>query len=182
MQQVVDDANYEARPLHKEVKVLQLEKCRVTGSPELLRSAVENVVRNAVRYTAIGSAVEVTLRWKLDTALLTVRDHGPGVPETELQRIFEPFYRVSEARDRASGGAGLDPAETRQLDTVRRFGTVGALLMGLGSLGAGTAPVLGNPVVGHLVLGLFPRMPTASLAVAYSPRTVACRGVRARSC
>jgi len=107
VQQVVDDANYEARPLHKEVKVLQLEKCRVTGSPELLRSAVENVVRNAVRYTAIGSVVEVTLRWKLDTALLTVRDHGPGVPETELQRIFEPFYRVSEARDRASGGAGL---------------------------------------------------------------------------
>jgi alpha-1,6-mannosyltransferase len=51
---------------------------------------------------------------------------------------------------------------------VRRFGTAGALLMGLGSLGAGTAPVLGNPVVGHMVLGLFPRMPTASLAVAYT--------------
>lgn len=66
------------------------------------------------------------------------------------------------------GGTGLDPSETRQLDTVRRFGTVGALLMGLGSLGAGTAPVLGNPVVGHLVVGLFPRMPTASLAVAYT--------------
>ncbi|MBV8994225.1 MAG: polyprenol phosphomannose-dependent alpha 1,6 mannosyltransferase MptB, partial [Pseudonocardiales bacterium] len=66
------------------------------------------------------------------------------------------------------GGAGLDPSETRQLDTVRRFGTVGALLMGLGSLGAGTAPVLGNPVVGHLMVGLFPRMPTASLAVAYT--------------
>jgi alpha-1,6-mannosyltransferase len=62
----------------------------------------------------------------------------------------------------------LDPSETRQLDTVRRFGTVGALLMGLGSLGAGTAPVLGNPVVGHPVFGLFPRMPTASLAVAYT--------------
>jgi alpha-1,6-mannosyltransferase len=59
-------------------------------------------------------------------------------------------------------------AEIRQLDVVRRFGTVGALLMGLGSLGAGTAPVLGNPVVGHLVLGLFPRMPLASLAVAYT--------------
>ncbi len=51
---------------------------------------------------------------------------------------------------------------------MRRFGTVGALLMGLGSLGAGTAPVLGNPVVGRPVLGLFTRMPTASLAVAYT--------------
>jgi alpha-1,6-mannosyltransferase len=67
-----------------------------------------------------------------------------------------------------SSGTGLDPTETRHLDTVRRCGTVGALLMGLGSLGAGTAPVLGNPVVGHLVFGLFPRMPTASLAVAYT--------------
>lgn len=63
---------------------------------------------------------------------------------------------------------GLDLTEARQLDTVRRFGTVGALLMGLGSLGAGTAPVLSNPVVGRPVLGLFTRMPTASLAVAYT--------------
>ncbi|MGH4010597.1 MAG: polyprenol phosphomannose-dependent alpha 1,6 mannosyltransferase MptB [Pseudonocardiaceae bacterium] len=67
-----------------------------------------------------------------------------------------------------SGGTGLSPGESRQLDTVRRFGTVGALLMGLGSLGAGTAPVLDNPVVGQPVLGLFNRMPTASLAVAYT--------------
>jgi alpha-1,6-mannosyltransferase len=66
------------------------------------------------------------------------------------------------------GGAELSLAEIRQLDTVRRFGTVGSLLMGLGSLGAGTAPVLGNPVVGHRVLGLFTRMPTASLAVTYT--------------
>jgi alpha-1,6-mannosyltransferase len=67
-----------------------------------------------------------------------------------------------------SGGTGLNPSEVGQLDTVRRFGTVGALLMGLGSLGAGTAPVLGNPVVGRPLLGLFNRMPTASLAVAYT--------------
>jgi signal transduction histidine kinase len=105
--QVVDDANFEAKPLHKEVRLLHLDKCRVSGSAELLRSAVENVVRNAVRYTAEGTAIEVDLHWKLDTAILTVRDHGPGVPETDLERIFEPFYRVSEARDRASGGAGL---------------------------------------------------------------------------
>jgi two-component system sensor histidine kinase CpxA len=105
--QVVDDANFEAKPLRKEVTITQLERCRVTGSLELLRSAVENVIRNAVRYTAERSAVEVSLSWKLDTAVLTVRDHGPGVPEGDLQHIFEPFYRVSEARDRASGGAGL---------------------------------------------------------------------------
>ncbi|MGH3934950.1 MAG: polyprenol phosphomannose-dependent alpha 1,6 mannosyltransferase MptB [Pseudonocardiaceae bacterium] len=67
-----------------------------------------------------------------------------------------------------SGDTGLSPGESRQFNTVRRFGTAGALLMGLGSLGAGTAPVLGNPVVGLPVLGLFNRMPTASLAVTYT--------------
>ena len=107
VQQVVDDANYEAKPLRKEVHVNNLEHCRVRGSAELLRSAVENVVRNAVRYTAEGTAVEVSLQWKLDKAVFIVSDHGPGVPENELEHIFEPFYRVSEARERTSGGAGL---------------------------------------------------------------------------
>ena len=107
VQQVVDDAAFEAKPRGRHVKALHLEKCRVRGSFELLRSAVENVVRNGVRYTAPGTAVEVTLNWRLDTAVLTVRDYGPGVPAIELEHIFEPFYRVSEARDRASGGMGL---------------------------------------------------------------------------
>jgi two-component system sensor histidine kinase CpxA len=107
VQQVVDDASYEAKPQGKEVKALQLEHCRVRGSFELLRSGVENVVRNSIRYTAENTVVEVSLTWKLDTAVLTVRDYGPGVPENELQHIFEPFYRVSEARERASGGVGL---------------------------------------------------------------------------
>ncbi len=107
VQQVVDDADFEAKPLDKEVRAVELEQCRVRGSSELLRSAVENVIRNAIRYTATGTAVEVWLRWRLDTAVLTVRDHGPGVPESELGHIFEPFYRVSEARERTSGGVGL---------------------------------------------------------------------------
>jgi alpha-1,6-mannosyltransferase len=83
-------------------------------------------------------------------------------PQPELE---VPVSGRSVAREH---GTGLDPVETQQLDTVRRFGTAGSLLMGLGSLGAGTAPVLGNPVVGRPVLGLFTRMPTASLAVAYT--------------
>ena len=107
VQQVVDDAAFEAKPGGREVRALHLEKCRVRGSVELLRSAIENVIRNGIRYTASGTAVEVTLSWRLDTAVLTVRDHGPGVPEPELGHIFQPFYRVSEARERSSGGVGL---------------------------------------------------------------------------
>ena len=107
LEEVIDDANYEAKPLHKEVRVLQLAPCRVRGSSELLRSGIENVIRNAIRYTAEGTAVEVCLTTRLDNAVVTVRDHGPGVPESELQHIFEPFYRVGEARERSSGGVGL---------------------------------------------------------------------------
>jgi signal transduction histidine kinase len=107
VQQVIDDADFEAKPQHKEVRPVELEQCRVRGSSELLRSAIENVIRNAIRYTAPDTDVEVWLRWRLDTAVLTVRDHGPGVPEAELERIFEPFYRISEARERTSGGVGL---------------------------------------------------------------------------
>lgn len=107
VQLVIDDANYEAKPQNKEVKALRLDRSRVCGSEELLRSGIENVVRNAIRYTAEGTAIEVSLTCKLDTALITVRDHGPGVPEAELDHIFEPFYRVNEARERSSGGVGL---------------------------------------------------------------------------
>jgi signal transduction histidine kinase len=107
VQEVIDDANYEAKPLHKEVRLLRLAPCRVRGSSELLRSGIENVVRNAIRYTAEGTAIEVSLMTRLDNAVLTVRDHGPGVPELELAHIFEPFYRVGEARERTSGGVGL---------------------------------------------------------------------------
>jgi signal transduction histidine kinase len=107
VEQVIDDADFEARAVHKRVNATHLDHCRIRGSSDLLRSAVENVIRNAIRYTAEGTAVEVALHWRLDTAVLTVRDHGPGVPEAELKHIFEPFYRVSEARERASGGVGL---------------------------------------------------------------------------
>jgi len=107
VQQVIDDANYEAKPLHKEVRVLELAPCVVRGSSELLRSGIENVIRNAIRYTAEGTAIEVSLTSRLDAAIVTVRDHGPGVPDSELQHIFEPFYRVGEARERSSGGVGL---------------------------------------------------------------------------
>ncbi|MGH3765501.1 MAG: polyprenol phosphomannose-dependent alpha 1,6 mannosyltransferase MptB [Pseudonocardiaceae bacterium] len=93
---------------------------------------------------------------------MTGKLQGDGAPQPE------PEDPGSTQPGALQGSAGLNPVETRQLDTVRRFGTVGALLMGLGSLGAGTAPVLGNPVVGRPVLGLFNRMPTASLAVAYT--------------
>ena len=79
----------------------------VTGDPELLRRAVENVIRNAIRYAPPQSAVKVRLTRDNQTSRVQVRDYGPGVPEEALTRIFEPFYRVEGDRNRESGGVGL---------------------------------------------------------------------------
>ena len=77
------------------------------GSENLLRSAIENVLRNAVRYTAEGTAVDVSLQARNGDAILTITDHGGGVPQEELENLFRPFYRVGEDRTRKTGGIGL---------------------------------------------------------------------------
>jgi two-component system sensor histidine kinase CpxA len=92
----------------------------VLGEPELLRRAVENVVRNAIRYAPEGTAVEIGLERDGDTATVIVRDHGPGVPEEALGTIFEPFFRVEGHRSRTSGGAGLGLAIARRAVDLHR--------------------------------------------------------------
>jgi two-component system sensor histidine kinase CpxA len=83
----------------------------VDADPDLLRSAIENVVRNATRYTADGTTVEIRLeRESTNSAkeiVVRVLDSGPGVPPQDLERIFQPFYRLDDARNRQTGGAGL---------------------------------------------------------------------------
>ncbi len=116
--EVADDADYEASGAGRQVVVLSLEEASVSGSPQMLRSAIENVVRNAVRYTPAGRAVEITLVRSVKDgsprAIIRVRDHGPGVPDAALAHLFKPFYRVEDARDRASGGTGVGLAITER--------------------------------------------------------------------
>ncbi len=115
--EIAADAAFEAQERNCTVRLAGTEPCRTEGSPELLRSAVENVVRNAVRYTAPGTEIELQLAAPRDTqgwAEITVRDHGPGVPAGELQNLFRPFYRVTGARERQTGGVGLGLAITER--------------------------------------------------------------------
>jgi signal transduction histidine kinase len=84
------------------------------GDEELIRRAVENVIRNAIRYAPPGSAIDIDLRRVGDMAEICVRDYGPGVPEESLSRIFDPFYRVDSDRNRVSGGLGLGLAIARR--------------------------------------------------------------------
>jgi two-component system sensor histidine kinase CpxA len=111
VREIAVDADFEARDRQRSVRVATREDSTVNGSPELLRSAIENVVRNGVRYTAEESEVEISLRVERDGddahAIISVRDHGAGVPEAALCDLFRPFYRVADARDRQTGGHGL---------------------------------------------------------------------------
>jgi len=86
----------------------------VSGDEELVRRALENVIRNAIRYAPRNTAVDIELAKFPADAIVSVRDYGPGVPDEALTRIFDPFYRVDPDRNRASGGLGLGLAIARR--------------------------------------------------------------------
>jgi len=110
---VATDARFEAQARGCTVEDSIPPGVTVRGDGELLHRAIENVVRNAVRHAPSGSAVKIELT---DGAprVIRIRDHGAGVPEDQLEKIFEPFARVSSARERDSGGYGLGLAIARR--------------------------------------------------------------------
>lgn len=113
IKEIAEDANFESGNMNRAVKIVKCDDCSIIGSKELLRRAVENVVRNALLYTSDGSEVEVSLSHEQNKYIsIIVRDYGPGVPEEEISCIFKPFYRVGEDRDRKTGGAGIGLAIT----------------------------------------------------------------------
>lgn len=106
---IVADARYEA---HQRAADLIFEPTGeplyCLGNPGLLRRAVENIVRNALFYTADSVPIEIRLEAvSTTTMLISIRDGGPGVPAEALEYLFDPFYRVDPARNSQTGGAGL---------------------------------------------------------------------------
>lgn len=106
---LVDVVNYEVPEGKPGIAWTPAEPCVLHSDRELLWRAVENLLRNALRHTDPERGVRLTLEpsRKKSNVLITVRDFGEGVPEAQLEKIFEPFYRVQESRDRGSGGHGL---------------------------------------------------------------------------
>jgi signal transduction histidine kinase len=92
----------------------------VMGDPELLRRAIENVLRNAIRHSPAGEPIELMAGGDAAMAVISIRDRGPGVPDGALQNIFQPFYRVDTDRDRQTGGAGLGLAIAERAIAVHR--------------------------------------------------------------
>jgi two-component system, OmpR family, sensor histidine kinase CpxA len=145
VREVADDADFEARSRNRSVHVVAADECTTSGTEELLRSAIENVVRNAVRYTAEGTQVEIALRSRNgagNAAVISVRDHGHGVPEEAMEKIFHPFYRTADARDRESGGSGLGLAIT-----ARAVRLHGGSVHAANAAGGGLEVTISLPVV-----------------------------------
>jgi len=116
---IVDDAHIEAERHGIELD-LQVCEADLEGNPELLRRAIENIVRNAIRYSPEGGRVEVKLKRIGTDYRVGVRDFGSGVPEEALIHIFDPFYRVEKDRGRTSGGVGLGLAIAKRAVELHR--------------------------------------------------------------
>jgi two-component system sensor histidine kinase CpxA len=110
-EEIFSDAQFEAEQVGKTLHFSTIPELSIVGNPKLLMSAIENIVRNAIRYGE--SEINIALYQHDDMLHIIVEDDGPGVPDDELDDIFRPFYRVSTARDRDSGGTGLGLAITQ---------------------------------------------------------------------
>jgi two-component system sensor histidine kinase CpxA len=113
--EVVRDANFEGAVKNCGVRLEGSAGTAIDGNRDLVRSAIENVLRNAVRYSPAGAPVDVSVGRSKPGVVISIRDRGPGVPAGDLARIFEPFFRVAESRDRDSGGEGIGLAITAQV-------------------------------------------------------------------
>jgi two-component system sensor histidine kinase CpxA len=125
------DSQFEAEQVGKTLLSSDVPNRMVNCHPQLLMSALENIVRNAIHYGK--EQIKVSLDVNVDTLSIRVEDDGEGVPDDEFDSIFRPFYRVSTARDRHSGGAGLGLAIAE--NAIRQHnGTIRAARSTLGGL------------------------------------------------
>lgn len=132
---ILEDAKFEmnenglALEIHNHIP--PSERYYINGNCQLLSSAVENVIRNAKKYAETRVSVVLTIHKK--NLVIDIEDDGPGVPESEYEQIFRPFYRVDEARARQTGGTGLGLAIV--LNAVQQHkGTVVASKASIGGL------------------------------------------------
>jgi two-component system sensor histidine kinase CpxA len=148
---IAADAEFEIQERGCRIDIIQAADLTVLGDPSLLRSAIENVLRNAVRFTEQGTTVEVHLRAGAASpateALIIIRDHGLGVPEGELVNIFRSFYRLADPQGLESTGAGLGLAIAERIVRIHQ----------------GSIRATNEPTGGLSVEMKFPREPNTQL-------------------
>jgi two-component system sensor histidine kinase CpxA len=119
----------------------------VLGNRELIRRAVENVLRNGIRYSPDHTTIEINVAEDARTATIAIRDQGPGVPMDALAKLFDPFFRVEEARDKTGGGSGLGLSIAKQAVQVHN-GTISAESASPGLRVRITLPLCNAPLKG----------------------------------
>ena len=144
--EVVRDCQVEAEARACSIALANGCEGDVLGSRELLRRAIENVLRNAIRYSPESTEIEVSVAAQEQAAVIVIRDHGPGVPGESLQRIFDPFFRVEEARNTNGGGSGLGLSIAKRAVQAHR-GSIVAENAAPGLRVSLSLPLVGVPVV-----------------------------------
>ena len=107
LKHICNDAAFEGEARNLVVSLNAEEEVSVTGNRQLIERAIENILRNALKYSPDGSTVSVDLKRAGNQATISISDQGPGIPHDELQKVFSPFYCLSEDRNPQKGGIGL---------------------------------------------------------------------------
>jgi signal transduction histidine kinase len=144
--EVVRDCTLEAQFRGCSIRVTNKSAGEVLGNYELLRRAIENVLRNGIRYSPTQSTIQLCLEDNGNDATISVRDFGPGVPDDALTRIFDPFFRVEEARDTNGGGSGMGLSIAKRAVQLHR-GTITAENASPGLRVRITIPMAAQPVL-----------------------------------
>ena len=130
---IVKDTNYEFKQLGTKVTFEEKTACYVIGDETLIRRAIENILRNALRYTSLQKGVTMDIVKDPHSYIIHIRDYGPGVPQDALPLLFKPFYRVDSARSDSFDGYGLGLAIAQHAIHLHR-GTLKAVNMKEGGL------------------------------------------------
>lgn len=104
---IVSDAHYEAQHRQAPIRLSLPDVCHAQVCYSLLRSAIENIIRNALRYTPEDQPIHVMVHVQQDDITISIEDSGPGIPAEKLDQVFDPFFRVDDSRTQNTGGFGL---------------------------------------------------------------------------
>jgi two-component system sensor histidine kinase CpxA len=134
---IVQDANFEGQNQDTTISFKREQPVTFKADGQLMHSAIENVVRNALRFSPAGSAVEIVQSVEIhearSMAVVTVSDSGPGVPPEVLTELFKPFFRVAGKQERSSNGAGIGLAIANRAVNLHH-GTISAVNRSNGGL------------------------------------------------
>lgn len=113
LERICNDANFEGKAHNCKVKLTIKNDIIICGIEQLIERAIENILRNALKYSPKDSQIDVELLRQNNQAVISIADSGPGIPPGEIEKVFEMFYRCAEDRNRSTGGNGLGLAIAR---------------------------------------------------------------------